>query len=303
MSDLEALFRDAGDPMVLLESSRRVRSANRAFRSLVKRGKDGVDFMDLVVPAAREDVLRRLVRAAGGAEVLIDVPHEGPDGVERVVEYRFFPLEGGMVAAVGRVRDPDRTLGAELGRTKAELRQKDRLLDEIQMELTQVPFIDPVTGVWNRLQVIERLTGEWSRSERHGAPTACLMIDVEGLADVRATAGTAVADEALKAVVRRLKAVARDHDIVGRYGGDRFVVVAVSADLAGGQHLARRMIAAVHDEPVFAGGRVVSASLRIGIATSRSEGVEIMEDLLAVAQSALADARARSEDVASVEDA
>ena len=55
------------------------------------------------------------------------------------------------------------------------------MLDEIQMELTQVPFIDPVTGVWNRLQVIERLTGEWSRSERWGSPLACLMIDVEGL--------------------------------------------------------------------------------------------------------------------------
>lgn len=295
---METIFRDATDPVVLINSNRTVKTANPAFRAVARGARDGTDFMELVSYRARDRVSRDLVRAAAGEEVLIEVLHPREDEGERIVEYRFFPVEGGMVAGIGRIRDVDHALGEQLGRAKAELRQKSRMLDEIQMELTQVPFIDPVTGVWNRLQVIERLTGEWSRSERWGSPLACLMIDVEGLARLRTREGTAVADELLKAVARRIKSVARDHDIVGRYGGDCFVVVAVHCDAEGARHLGRRMAECVRGEPVAVAGRSVHVDLRIGCCTSRSGGVEIMEDLFQVAETALADARTRAIELA-----
>ena len=292
---LQSVFRDASDLVVVLQPNRTVSSANPAFLEAVPRAQVGVDFMSLVSPDVQDEVLSRLVRAAGGDDVGIEVRHGKKDGMPVVVEYRFFPVDEGMVAGIGRRRVRPVSTEEALGRAKAELREKARILDEIQLELTQVPFIDPVTGVWNRMQVFERLTAEWSRCERYGAPVCCLLIDVEGLAPVRAEDGALLADEVLKTLARRLKTVCRDHDIVGRFAGDRFVVVAVQSDADGARHLSDRILEAITSEPVTVDQRVIPIKIRIGGATNRSQGVEILEDLFSVAESALLDARDQDE--------
>ena len=247
--------------------------------------------MDLVPPLARERVLGELVRAAGGEEVMVEVPHADASGRGQMVEYRFFPLEGGMVAGVGRPRGGRLTDREALERVRAELRSQTRMLDEIQLELTQVPFIDPVTGVWNRIQVFERLTAEWSRCERFASPLTLLLVDVPGMSEVREEHGHAVADGLLKAVARRLKTTVRDHDLVGRYSDHQFVVVAVHADFDGATSLSRRIRDMVTFEPLAVENTTLQMNVHIGGATSRSEGVEILEDLFKVAEASLAEAR------------
>lgn len=288
---LNSIFRDASDLVVILQPNRAIKSANPAFLEAVPGARTGVDFMSLVSPDVQDEVLGRLVRAAGGDDVGVEVRHGKKDGAPVVVEYRFFPIDDGMVAAIGRRRVRPVSTEEALGRAKAELREKARILDEIQLELTQVPFIDPVTGVWNRMQVFERLTAEWSRCERYSSPLCCLLIDVEGLEPIRAEDGTLFADEVLKTLARRLKTVCRDHDIVGRFAGDRFVVVAVQADAEGARSFATRIVQAMTEEPVTIEQRPVPIEVRIGGATNRSQGVEILEDLFSVAEGALLDAR------------
>lgn len=288
---LQSIFRDASDLVVILQPNRAIKTANPAFLEVIPGARLDVDFMSLVSPDVQDEVLGRLVRAAGGDDVGIEVRHGKRDGMPVVVEYRFFPVDDGMVAGIGRRRVRPVSTEEALGRAKAELREKARILDEIQLELTQVPFIDPVTGVWNRMQVFERLTAEWSRCERYGAPVCCLLIDAEGLETIRAEDGVLFADEVLKTLARRLKTVCRDHDIVGRFAGDRFVVVAVQSDTDGARHLSGRILEALTDEPVTIEQRMIPVKIRIGGATNRSEGVEILEDLFSVAESALLDAR------------
>jgi diguanylate cyclase (GGDEF)-like protein len=230
--------------------------------------------------------------------VLIEVPHPMEGSGDVIVEYRFFPIDDGRTAGLGRVRDGQRALADDLGRTRAELLQKQRILDEIQIELSQVPFIDPVTGVWNRLQVIERLASEWSRSERWNSPIAGMMVEIEGLDgpdEVRQREGNAIADEVLKSVARRIKSVVRDHDIVGRYGDSRFCVVAVQCGARGAANLAGRIAARIDGEPIKAIGRVIPIRVRVGCCTNASSGVEIMEDLFDRSLEALSEARARDE--------
>ena len=291
---LQSFFRDASDLVVILQANRTVSAANPAFLRAVAGADTGLDFMGLVAPGHRAATLKRLVHAAGGDTVTAEVLH-GPDDHDTVlVEYRFFPMEGGLVAGIGRVRDADGGTREALGRARAELREKARILDDIQLELTQVPFIDPVTGVWNRMQVIERLTSEWSRGERYGSPISCLMIDIEGLDTLRAVDGALAADEILKRLARQLKRVVRDHDIVGRFNGDCFVVIAVHSDGAGARGLARRILDGSRVDPLQEDQHGFKVTLRIGGATNRSEGVEILEDLFAVSSGALDGARAAS---------
>jgi diguanylate cyclase (GGDEF)-like protein len=293
---VDSFFRESADLLVVLNTDRRIRMANPAFRKTVRGGRPGIDFVDLVPDATRDRVSADLARAAGGATVHVEIEHEDARGERRLVAYRFFPVEGGLVAAIGRLTGDEPAMAEQLGRVADELREKTRILDHIQIELTQVPFIDPVTGVWNRLQVVERLTGEWSRSERYGSPITCLLVEVDGLAEVRGRQGSYAADEVLKSVARRLKRTVRDHDVVGRYAGDRFVVVAV-ADGEGARSLSLRMRAAMAAEPVAVGERRFPVAVRIGGATNRSEGVEIMEDLFSVAESALEDAKGQADGI------
>jgi diguanylate cyclase (GGDEF)-like protein len=292
---LQRMFSDANDLFVVLEPNRTLCASNPAFRRNVAGAREGVDFMNLVPEKARGRVLSELVRAAGGEEVMVEVPHADEDGRGRMVEYRFFPIDGGMVAGIGRPRGGRLSDREALDRVRGELRSQSRMLDEIQLELTQVPFIDPVTGVWNRIQVFERLTSEWSRCERFASPLTLLLVDVPGLDDVRATQGADVADAILKAAARRLKSTVRDHDIVGRYGGDQFVIVAVHADFDGAVALSRRVRDMLAFDPVSVGNQTIQLSVNVGGATSRSEGVEILEDLFKVAEAALDGARAEQE--------
>jgi len=293
---VDCFFRDSTDLVVVLAMDRRVRTANPAFRRIVRNGRPGMDFLDLVPELARDRVATELARAAGGATVHVEIEHEDTRGDHRLVAYRFFPVEGGLVAAIGRPTGDEPAMAEQLGRVSDELREKTRILDSIQIELTQVPFIDPVTGVWNRLQVVERLTGEWSRSERYGSPITCLLVEVDGLHEIRGRQGAYAADEVLKAVARRLKRTVRDHDVVGRYAGDRFVIVAV-ADGDGARSLSLRVRAAMAEEPVAVGDRRFPVGIRIGGATNRSEGVEIMEDLFSVSEAALEDAKGQADGI------
>ncbi|MDA1195791.1 MAG: GGDEF domain-containing protein [Planctomycetota bacterium] len=292
---IESFFRDAQDLMVILRPDRTLEAHNPAFAAVVFGAADGIDFMDLVPAKARDRVGGDLVRAAGGDEVILEVPHADADGALQMVEFRFFPIDGGRVAGIGRPRGGRLSDQDALERARAELRSQTRMLDEIQLELTQVPFIDPVTGVWNRMQVFERLTAEWSRCERFASPLTLLLIEVHGLDAVRETFGRAVGEGALKAVARRLKQTVRDHDIVGRSQGDQFVVVATHADFDGAESLSRRVRAAVTLDPVQVEGHMLPIELRIGGATRRSEGVDILEDLFRVAEVALRDASAADE--------
>jgi diguanylate cyclase (GGDEF)-like protein len=298
---IDNLFRDSADLFVLLGTDRKVKTANPAFRQEIRGARPGADFLDLVDPQGRDRFATALARAAGGATVLVEIDHESTTGGRRRVEYRFFPVEGGFTAGVGRLRAIEPAMADQLDRVSEELREKTRILDHIQIELTQVPFIDPVTGVWNRLQVVERLTGEWSRSERFGSPITALIVEVEDMPEIRSRHGQFVSDEVLKSVARRIKRTVRDHDVVGRYGGDRFVVVAVT-DGDGAKALGGRLRDAISLEPVAVNEKRIPVTMRVGGATNRSEGVEIMEDIFSVAETALEESRKKPERVAVAEE-
>ena len=290
------LLEGARDYLLVLDASRAVRAANKSFLGGVNGAARDRDFMDTVPLHARDRVLGQMVRAAAGDEVMIEIPHVNGDGNPFITEYRFFPLDGGRVGGVGRPRGELPNDREALDRARAELRAKSRMLDEIQLELTQVPFIDPVTGVWNRMQVFERLTSEWSRCERYGSPLSVLLVDVEAVSAIRATEGAEHANHVLKAVARRVKSIVRDHDIVGRYGDDSFVIVAVHADFEGAKSLSRRLRDGVSIEPIVVDHRTTRVSLRLGAATNRSSGVEILEDLFNVAEQSLVEAHADNDD-------
>ncbi len=92
-------------------------------------------------------------------------------------------------------------------------------------KLTHDALHDTLTGLPNRVLLLDRLTTALSRSERQGREIAVLFCDLDGFKQVNDTAGHAAGDAVLIETAKRLRDVVRDGDTVARVGGDEFVLV------------------------------------------------------------------------------
>ena len=140
-------------------------------------------------------------------------------------------------------------------------------------ELHKRAFIDPLTGVANRLLFEDRLRHAVSRiaraEERIGGrdqeKLAVLFIDLDGFKPVNDSFGHAAGDSVLKEAALRLLSVARDSDTVARVGGDEFVLLMEDVvSLADCVTLARRLVEAV-GRPFEIAHRQVQISGSVGI--------------------------------------
>ncbi|MGC3982943.1 MAG: diguanylate cyclase [Steroidobacteraceae bacterium] len=97
--------------------------------------------------------------------------------------------------------------------------------DAKQKELQALAYRDQLTGVSNRVQLLDRLTQAMRRDERSHNYGGILFVDLDNFKVVNDTAGHAAGDRVLVACAQRMQAVLRQCDTVARWGGDEFVVM------------------------------------------------------------------------------
>ena len=110
----------------------------------------------------------------------------------------------------------------------------DRLRDQ-RLALTDAERraqSDALTGVLNRRSLLERLDSACLRARARGLPIALLFIDLDHFKQINDTHGHPAGDACLKAIIGPLQAELRQPDVIGRYGGEEFVVILSSADAA-----------------------------------------------------------------------
>ena len=171
------------------------------------------------------------------------------------------------------------------------LRLHDRLL-AIKESLRFQATHDPLTGIWNRGALFELLNAEVERAARKGNSLSLFLVDIDHFKRVNDEYGHLVGDAALREVAARLNAVVRPYDVIGRYGGEEFMIAAAELDPQAACGFAERLRAGISSLPIKTSEATVRVTVSVGVATSHASPLWSLEKLIRSADTALYRAKA-----------
>jgi diguanylate cyclase (GGDEF)-like protein len=154
------------------------------------------------------------------------------------------------------------------GQTTLKFVWADELEARYQMRLAEGALQDPLTGLYNRRHLEERLLAELAAAQRHGRPVSLLMCDVDHFKGINDAHGHLAGDETLKMVAFVLRGAVRKEDVLARFGGEEFVVVARETPIDGAQSLAERIRRAVEKSRCVWQGQDLGVTVSIGVTVS-----------------------------------
>ncbi|BBO87933.1 diguanylate cyclase [Desulfosarcina ovata] len=155
-----------------------------------------------------------------------------------------------------------------MARIKTGIRvlQLEKSLRDAVDEIQVMSVTDPLTGIYNRGYINQRLPEEIRRSVRYRHDFTLLMCDIDHFKTVNDTYGHLSGDAVLQAFARCLSAAVRQQvDWVGRYGGEEFLVVLPETDFDGAMTLAERLRQSVESLVVQTGGHTIRITASFGV--------------------------------------
>jgi diguanylate cyclase (GGDEF)-like protein len=158
--------------------------------------------------------------------------------------------------------------------------------------LLQLTIRDPLTGVFNRRGLDDAMATVLSFAKRVGRPVSVLACDIDHFKRVNDTHGHALGDEVLREFAQLLADSFHQGELVGRLGGEEFVVVLPGADAAGALREAERLLALVAAHRFAVGEGAFTLTASIGVATAPASQAAWAE-LIARADEALYEAKSQ----------
>jgi len=152
---------------------------------------------------------------------------------------------------------------------------------------------DPLTGIANRRALMEALQHQVAVATRRQTPVSVLMIDIDFFKRVNDRHGHLAGDAVLCALAERIGRRLRAQDILGRYGGEEFMILLPHTDADGAVRLAEDLRRQVEQAPIAFNGADIPVTLSIGVHTRVPEpGPDAGDAMLAAADRALYAAKA-----------
>ena len=181
--------------------------------------------------------------------------------------------------------------------TKKIARNKQIEMEGVMVQAQEVAQIDALTFLLNRRMIIKKLQDEVLRAERYNSLLSISVVDVDHFKVVNDTYGHPVGDEVLRQVARQLRDHIRHPDIVGRYGGEEFLILLPSSDSVAAAEQAMRLCKQMREMivPVNHSEQTLSVTISIGIAQFQ-HGVDTWDSLLMRADNAMYEAKNNGRD-------
>ncbi len=138
----------------------------------------------------------------------------------------------------------------------------------LQQELYLLARIDPLTGVNNRLAIQEATTRLLARNVTQRQSLGVLMLDADHFKGVNDRFGHGGGDKVLRALVSSIRATLRENDVIGRVGGEEFVVLSPGTDLHAALALGERVRMMVENTPLLIDGDMLQLTVSVGVAVA-----------------------------------
>ena len=215
--------------------------------------------------------------------------HYNVQGDEHQIEITASPVKNGhgqIIAMVETHRDIMEK------KTDDELVKLIKRLNEAQTHLKHVAITDELTGIRNRRYIVERLEEEFQRSKRTGRPLSLIMLDIDHFKRINDVHGHLFGDVVLRVVSVRMKDALRKHDLIGRVGGEEFLIICPESSLEDTVVVAERIRKIIHREAIGDGIREATVALSAGVTMQRDDDVS-SDKLFSRADTALYQAKER----------
>lgn len=171
-----------------------------------------------------------------------------------------------------------------------ELENEVEALHSRETKLQSQAESDPLTGLYNRKYAFSHLNEAIGHAHQHSANLSVLMLDLDKFKNINDSYGHQAGDDVIKDTARCLRETLRDHDIIGRYGGEEFIIglTNITTDIAG--KVAERLRACIAKSPKIVNGQTIHVTASIGLASLGS--ADDLHSLIKRADTALYSAKA-----------
>ncbi len=213
--------------------------------------------------------------------------HEEQD-LEKMDVELFIPLRVGKdlagILVIGPrlsqepyTKDDELTLMTLANQTAVAI-ENARLFYEVQ----QLAIFDDLTGVFNRRHLLDLSEHEFKRAQRFGRKLSLVMMDIDHFKQVNDTHGHPVGDEVLRIIAERCQQNIRNVDVLGRFGGEEFVILLPETMLSEAVHITERLCSQIGDLPIETSIGSINLTASFGIACYSAD----VEDLYALLRNA-----------------
>lgn len=146
---------------------------------------------------------------------------------------------------------------------------------------------DPLTGLFNRAAILDALRRELHRGRREHTPVGLVITDIDHFKKVNDTHGHLTGDAVLREAAHRMAASVRAYDVVGRYGGEEFLIVVPTSDEMGTLAQAERIRQSIESIPIATPAGEMRVTASFGLAVSSDAEPAEPEALVHAADAAL----------------
>jgi diguanylate cyclase (GGDEF)-like protein len=146
-------------------------------------------------------------------------------------------------------------------------------------KLERLAATDALTGIYNRQYFDELVRKEIARINRYGGELSLIMLDLDFFKSINDTYGHITGDRVLVAVVDTLQDILRQSDIIARFGGEEFLILAPQTSLSDAKDLAERLRMALEHSPIQLEGKELNVLASFGV-TGVESGVDVTPEML-----------------------
>ena len=242
----------------------------------------------MTIPPGTELLLAALVVAFTGAVL-------GSAGFAATVGRRQMRRITAVTEALAGASDPFSVVDTD-SLDDPKLRAAFGLLAGRISEAWTLATVDPLTAVLNRQALIGRIEAELERASRYGRPLSLVLVDLDHFKRVNDTHGHSAGDTVLREFAAVLQANVRAVDIVGRYGGEEFMLVLPETDADAAAAMAEKLRRVVAGRQIrIEDGNILSITMSAGVAGGLGPHLRL-EALINDADAALYSAKALGRD-------